>query len=63
MHFGPPLTHEEYSSLARVATGILLAAPIPTDHAIKLLGLRYIEVVGKRYEATPAGNFRIASGN
>jgi hypothetical protein len=63
MHPGPALTHEEYSSLARIATGVLVAAPIPPHHAVRLLGLRYIKVVDKRYEATPSGNFRVASGS
>jgi hypothetical protein len=57
------LSLEEFSSLARVGCGTLLAVPIPNAHALKLTALRYIEVVGDHYEVTVTGQFRIASGS
>ena len=40
-----------------------VGAPIPPEHLLKLVGLRYIEVVDDCYEATSTGQFRIASGS
>jgi hypothetical protein len=40
-----------------------MAVPISRAHALKLISLRYIEVVSDRYEATITGQLRIASGS
>jgi len=63
MPIASALSLEEFSSLARIGCGVLLAAPIPDAHALKLTGLRYIEAVGDRYEATTTGMFWISSGS
>jgi hypothetical protein len=63
MSLAPELSHDEFSSLARIGCGALMAMPVPSAHLLKLAGLRYIEVVDDRYEATPTGQFRIASGS
>ncbi len=63
MSLAPELSHEEFSSLAKIGCGALVAEPLPSAHLVKLAGLRYIEVVDHRYEATPTGQFRIASGS
>jgi len=63
MPLASALSLEELSSLARIGCGVLMAAPIPPAHALKLISLRYIEVASDRYEATITGQLRIASGS
>jgi hypothetical protein len=63
MSIVPALSVPEFSSLIKIGCGALLGAPIPDEHLLKLVGLRYIEVVDDCYEATPTGQFRIASGS
>jgi hypothetical protein len=63
MALASALSHEEFSSLARISCGVLMAAPIPKEHALRLTELRYVEIVGDRYEATITGQLRIASGS
>jgi hypothetical protein len=57
------LSAAEFASLEQIGAGHFLGVTIPSDHLLKLIGLRYIEAVHGHYEATTAGRFRIASGN
>lgn len=63
MYLAPALSNEEFASLTKVGAGPLLGIPIPSEHLLKLVGLRYIEMVRGHYEATTRGRFRIARGN
>ena len=58
-----PLSVAEFASLAKVGTGPLLGAPIPSEHLLKLIGLQYIVAVHGNYEATTRGRLRIARGD
>jgi hypothetical protein len=63
MSLAPPLSVPEFSSLVKIGCGALLGAPIPSEHLLKLTGLRYIEIIDECYETTASGQFRIASGS
>jgi hypothetical protein len=60
--FAPTLSPEEFASLTKIGTDPLLAAPVASEHLLKLVGLRYIVAVETNYEATTAGRLRIAYG-
>ena len=55
------LSVAEFTSLERIASRRPPAKPISSEHLLKLVGLRYIEAVHGRYEATTQGRFRMAS--
>ena len=58
-----PLTPEEFTSLVNLGSGSLLGGPVPAEHLLKLIGLRYIEAVHGSHRVTVIGRFRIASGS
>jgi hypothetical protein len=63
MSLAPALSREEFASLKKLGSRLVLDAPIPPGHLLKLVGLRYVETIQRHYEVTSTGRFRIARGS
>jgi hypothetical protein len=62
----PPLytlSVAEFASLAMIGSAPPLDVQMPSEHLLKLLGVRYIKAVHGKYEATTIGRIRIAIGS
>jgi hypothetical protein len=63
MSFIPMLSESEFSSLVRLGDRLLPDEAVPSEHLMKLVGLRYIQLTEGRYAPTGTGLLRIANGN
>jgi hypothetical protein len=63
MSLAPELSAAEFFSLVKIGAAPLRKTKIPPAHALKLVGLRYIELAHGHYEPTVSGLLRIASGS
>jgi hypothetical protein len=57
------LSESEFLSLVRIGDRLLPDEAVPSEHLMKLVGLRYVQLKEGRYEPTVAGLLRITSGS
>jgi hypothetical protein len=63
MFTAPELSQSEFSSLAKIGSGLFADVVVPLEHVMKLVGYRYVELTEGCYHPTVTGLLRIASGS